>query len=214
MPPPNRQPCSANNCDYETPEGIPTWDLLTTHLNTHVIAAHQTATAVPRTSQSKLAKQSRPVVSEDMSEEAWRYFVNEWERYKRQTGIKDQELLDELWCCMNDNLRQLAFSEGGTKDLTNEDLMLTRIKSLAVVSLHPSVHTVNLHGLKQFQNENVHTFAARTRGVAASCNLVKSCTCNAVVNYSEETCFHVVLAGLYDQDMKREGSYAGNDGNN
>ena len=98
--------------------------------------------------------------------------MDEWGRYKRQTKIKDQELLDELWSCMSDELRQLAFAEGGTTNLDTEAAMTTRIKSLAVVALHSSVHVVNLHELRQQSDENVHSFAARVRGIAASCNLL------------------------------------------
>ena len=111
-----------------------------------------------------------------MSEESWRFFLDEWSRYKRQTGIKYQELLDELWNCMTDDLRQLAFAKGGTTNLTTEADMTERIKSLAVVSLHPSVHVVNLHEMRQESDENVHAFAARVRGIATSCGLKKECS--------------------------------------
>ena len=45
---------------------------------------------------------------------------------------------------METELRQLAFSEGGEEQeqLTTEDLMLAKIKSLAVTVLHASVHIV------------------------------------------------------------------------
>ena len=206
MPAPPSQRCSVQGCEYSTPEGIPTWDMLTTHLSTHSQAAHPPQQQGNATSSSsKTAKKTRPSVTNQMSEESWRFFLDEWSRYKRQTGIKDQELLDELWGCMTDELRQLAFAEGGTTNLTTEDLMTIRIKSLAVVSLHSSVHVVNLHELRQQSDENVHAFAARVRGIAASCNLHKKCSgCQLVVNYSEETCFHVVMAGLCDQEMKEK----------
>ena len=77
-----------------------------------------------------------------MSEESWRFFLDEWSRYKRQTGISGQELLDELWTCMAEELRQIAFAEGGTTNLTTEEAMTIKIKTLAVISLHSSVHVV------------------------------------------------------------------------
>ena len=130
-----------------------------------------------------------------MTEEQWRFFVDEWNRYKRQTKVKDQELLDELWSCMVEELRQLAFAEGGSTNLLTEDTMTKKIKSLAVVSLHSSVHVVNLHEQRQQSDENVHSFAARVRGIAASCGLQKKCPgCDQTVNFSEETCYHVVMA--------------------
>ena len=203
MPPPPAQKCSVPDCPYETPENIPTWEMLTTHLNAHAQSVHIQPSPTTPTVSSKTAKKTRPAITPQMSEESWRFFIDEWERYKRQTQVKNQELLDELWSCMSDELRQLAFAEGGTTNLDTEAAMTTRIKSLAVVALHSSVHVVNLHELRQQSDENVHSFAARVRGIAASCNLQKNCSsCQTVVNFSEETCFHVVLAGICDQDMK------------
>ena len=187
MAPPPSQSCSVPGCDYSTPENIPTWEMLTTHLNTHTQAVHPAPAPAPQPTApgakgSKTAKKNRPSITNQMSEETWRFFLDEWNRYKRQTGIKDQELLDELWSCMTDELRQLAFSEGGTSSLNTEDSMTKRIKSLAVITLHSSVHTVNLHELRQQSDENVHAFAARVRGISASCNLQKKCnSCQEVV---------------------------------
>ena len=53
--------------------------------------------------------------------------MDEWARYKRQTGIAGQELLDELWNCMSDEIRQLAFAEGGNANLTTEVQMTDKI---------------------------------------------------------------------------------------
>ena len=114
MAPPPSQSCSVPGCDYTTPENIPTWEMLTTHLNTHTQAVHPAPAQhdpAPAAKASKTAKKNRPSITNQMSEETWRFFLDEWNRYKRQTGIKDQELLDELWSCMTDELRQLAFSE-------------------------------------------------------------------------------------------------------
>ena len=183
------------------------------NLSIHQKSAHPEPVAAPGHHQphnagngnAKVDKKVRPNISPQMTEENWRFLTDEWSRYKRQTGIKDQQLLDELWSCMTEELRQLAFAEGGSDNLTTEADMMTRIKKLAVVSLHPSVHVVTLHELKQQSDENVKTFAARVKGVAASCGLQKVCTsatCQQVIQYVEETCYHVVLAGLTDQSMK------------
>ena len=54
---------------------------------------------------------------------------------------------------MDTELRQLGFSAGG-----KEQLMLEKIKSLAVTVLNPSVYIVSLHGMKQLQIESVKSF--------------------------------------------------------
>ena len=209
MPPPNPVPCSSPGCQYTTPEGLPDFTILTEHLTLHSRLAHpiqQGAHAAPVAAglTAKLDKRLRPQATLGMSELDWRFYVSEWSRYTRQTGISDRVLLDELWNTMDTELRQLAFSEGGEDQLTTEVLMLEKIKSLAVTVLHPSVHIVTLHDMKQLPSETVKSFSARVRGTAANCNLSKKCPCATPqnVSYQDETCFNVVLSGLHDQDMK------------
>ena len=48
---------------------------------------------------SKIDKRPSPEVKGDMSEHDWRFFLSEFEDYKRATGISGQTLLDELWSC-------------------------------------------------------------------------------------------------------------------
>ena len=80
--------------------------------------------------------------------------------------------------------------------------MMERIRSLAVSVLHMAVHTVALHEAEQAPEESVKTFAARVRGIAASCVLEKACACGANVSFMEETVYHVVLAGLRDRELQ------------
>ena len=70
-----------------------------------------------------------------MSEHDFRFFESEWGLYKRATGVKNQGLVDELWSCMSNTLKKLAFDQGNIEDLITEELMMTRIKSLAVAVL-------------------------------------------------------------------------------
>ena len=177
MAPPPVQ-CPSPGCVYSTPEGLPDFAMITDHLNLHARLAHP-AVALPPAGQAgqavKLDKKIRPVGTLGMTELNWRFYLSEWNRYTRQTGIADQVLRDELWNTMDTELRQLAFSEGSEDSLNTEELMLARIKSLAVTVLHPSVHIVTLHDMKQLPSETVKSFSARVRGNAANCNLAKKC---------------------------------------
>ena len=206
MAPPPQQPCTVPGCDYQTPENIPTWDLVIRQQEIHLKSNHADHLGNDGGGggqKGKLDKKVCPSITPQMTEESWRFIIDEWSRYKRQTDIKGQQLLDELWSCMNEELRQLAFNEGGSDNLTTEADLLKRIKKLAVVTLHPSVHVVSLHELRQQSDENTQTFAAKVRGVAASCGLTKKCPgCQQVVSFSDETCYHQVLSGLSDQSMK------------
>ena len=91
--------------------------------------------------------------------------------------------------------------------------MLAHIESLAVTVLHSSVHIVALHEMQQLPEETVKAFSARVRGTAANCNLSKKCPGdNVEVSYQEETCYHVVISGLRDRDMKGQGLNPGHIG--
>ena len=102
-----------------------------------------------------------------MGESEWNFFLHEWGRYTRLTGISDATLRDELWSCMESDLRQLAFSEGFTANI--EDKLLLKIKDLAVTVLHSSLHVVALHQMSQQEGESVKAFAARVKGTANNC---------------------------------------------
>ena len=207
--PPDPVACSKSDCGFNTPRGLPDWTMITEHLRLHNEANHQSqSSGVPAAttrgpSGAKLDKRLRPSATLGMTELQWRFYLSEWGRYRRQTNIEGQSLLDELWSTMDTELRQLAFSEGGEDTLATEELMLARIKSLSVTVLHSSVHIVALHEMKQLPGESVKAFSARVRGTAANCNLTKKCpTDNVDVSYQEETCYHVVISGLQDHDMK------------
>ena len=102
------------------------------------------------------------------------------------------------------DLKQLAFDQGGKDSLVTEALMMTRIKSLAVSVLHPAIHRFLLHEAKQSPDESTKTFVARVRGIAANCDLQVSChSYQAIVSYTEDTVYHVVMAGLSDRELQQ-----------
>ena len=96
----------------------------------------------------------------------------------------------------------MAFNQGSKEDLDTEDKMMERIRGLAVSVLHAAVHTVALHESSQSPGESTKAFAARVRGTATNCDLVKACECSKKVSFLDETVYHVVLAGLHDRDMQ------------
>ena len=170
--------CSATGCTYNTPMGAEL-PVMLEFMKLHTQQAHPPAIAEPAVREvratTKVDKRPRPVVQEEMSEHDWRFFQSEWQDYTRATGVTGQHLLDELWSCMSADLRRLAFNQGSKEDLDTEDKMMERIRGLAVSVLHAAVHTVALHESSQSPGESTKAFAARVRGTATNCNLVKVC---------------------------------------
>ena len=205
MAPFQRIPCTATNCNYSTPSEATDVATALQFMTLHTQQSHP-ATAAHTRPISKVETRARPDVTMDTPENDWRFFLSEWEDYKRVTGITGQSVLDELWSCMKGDLKRLAFDQGGKETLTTEDLMIKRIKSLAVTELHTAVHTVMLHEAKQTPTESAKAFAARVQGIASSCNFKKKCSCNPGTNvsFAEETVYRVVLAGLRDRDLQEK----------
>ena len=210
MAPPAPVPCSVPDCKYVTPTNVPTWDLIRDMLQMHIQAAHGVMQAEghrDNTVRPKPAPVARPEIDLGASEHEWNFFVAEFERYKRTTGISGSTVLDELWHCQNKSLRSLMQAEASVSTLNTEALLLEKIKSLAVVTLHSAVHLVELRNLQQGQNEPIRKFVARAKNIASSCNLIKKCTkpgCDTEISFLNETVFGVVLAGLKDSNIKQK----------
>ena len=203
MSPPLPMLCSNEECSYETPTGIQTYELVLKALDLHTQAVHRKSTGSTQTVAVKTERPKRPSLSVGLSESDWAFFVTRWRRYVRQTDIIDQQLLDELWSCMDNELEKLAF--GDSVEFKTEDELLSKIKNLSVTTLHPALHAVTLHQMKQESNETSKAYSTRVRATAYNCNLEKTCTsttCLENISFVEETCYHIILAGLYDADMR------------
>ena len=142
-------PCTVDQCAWTSPDKLSSetaMQLLLMHrqdIHSDLAAAPAPALHAPVQSAGKVERPHRPTVTTGMSETDWNFFLHEWGRYTRQTGIQDVTLRDELWSCMESDLRQLAFSEG--YQAATEAELLKQIKELSVTVLHPSVHIVALH---------------------------------------------------------------------
>ena len=201
MTPPPPMECSLEGCGYVTPGAIPSYELVIKTLEVHTNAVHKVHTNV--TPKIMTEKPKRPTISVNMTESDWVFHEHKWQRYKRQSGIAGQQVLDELWASLDAEMERLAFQDGiEDKD---PDTLLSRFKRLAVTTVHPSLHVVTLHNLKQNSDENVKAFAARVRGIAKNCELKKTCSktgCNEAVSFLEETCYHVVMTGLISEELQ------------
>ena len=154
---------------------------------------------------TKVEKPKRPQIQANMSEGDWLFFENKWTRYVRQSGITGQQLLDEIWACLDSDLERLAFQDGMEEN--DPEKLLAAVKTLAVTTVHPALHVVSLHEMRQMPDETVKAFSARVRGVAKNCNLTKQCSkqnCSETISFTEETCYHVVLAGIHNEELREK----------
>ena len=203
MTPPPPMECSLQGCDYVTPGQIPSYELVIRTLELHTNTVHRTQVTNVGSTKPMTEKPKRPTICVNMTESDWVFHEHKWQRYKRQSGISGQQVLDELWATLDSEMERLAFQDGIEE--TDPDALLLMFKKLAVTTIHPSLHVVTLHNLKQNQDETVKAFSARVRGIAKNCELQKKCSktgCSEAVSFLEETCYHVVMTGLLSDDIR------------
>ena len=157
MSPPQPIDCSDESCIYSTPANIPTYELIIKALELHVKSVHQIQSP-SEPLHTKTEKPKRPVITTGLSESEWSFFTSKWTRYVRQTKVSGQQLLDELWTCMDTELEKLAFADNLTT--TDQESLLQRIKSLALPPYIPpsmwSTSTKCVKIMKKQQRLSVH----------------------------------------------------------
>ena len=89
----------------------------------------------------KKATMTRPTVEESISESDWSFFVAEWDRYVAAMGLaKDEaEAVRHLWQACSDGLRR-ALHNDGARNVTTVEVLLKRVKTLAVQRLNNMVN--------------------------------------------------------------------------
>ena len=155
MVPPPSQECSNVDCQYSTPEGIPTWELIATFISNHTQAVHSTPAAAQPDAQAqaharpRAEKVPRPQIKLGIGQDEFSYFKNGWISYKRSCGITDEtETRDQLRAACQEDLRRNLFSCLGSKlDTLTEQQLLEEIEKLAVLQQNNLVKVVNLLAL-------------------------------------------------------------------
>ena len=120
MPPPAPVKCSKPGCDFVTPEGAPTWELLNSFLTNHTSSCHQPAVPQPVAGQqsSKLEKLPRPVFTLGMSESAWEFVMVQWNAYIGQGNVSPAQSLQQIQAACSADLLQRVYDTGSYSTLT------------------------------------------------------------------------------------------------
>ena len=110
MPNPAPKSCEVQDCEYKTPTGLTSHEQQFQDIRLHLVMAHpqvaatlaainnqagQPGTPGPQSSvKVKAEKLSRPYLGEEITEVDWGFFLSEWSRYKRSTGLTGQNAMD------------------------------------------------------------------------------------------------------------------------
>ena len=205
MAPPTPLACSHTTCDYETPPGTPTWEIMANLLATHAQTVHGGGQAHPAATNSKLEKLPRPVFTLNMTESQWNFTKLQWDNYISQCQVSSSVQLMQLQAACDDQLRQRVFDTGQYSSLTTTNSFLTKMKELAVVVVHKAIHLRNLWKMQQQPDEPIRAFAARLTATADMCGMVVECTnqnCGQQVNYREQVVHQLVIHGMRDNGIR------------
>ena len=213
MAPPPSQGCDDVECQYTTPEGIPTWEILYTALTNHTRTAHPTPAAGQPGPQAQVQakpraeKVPRPQIKLGVGQDEFSYFKDEWTSYKRSCGITDEtETRDQLRAACNEDLRRNLFNCLGSKLKTlTEQQMMDEIQKLAVLAQNNLVKVVQLLALSQDREEPIRAFYARLKASASACELSVQCTattCPEKVSYSNRMILDALVRGITDEEIR------------
>ena len=206
MAPPTPLECSVTECPFTTPAGCPTWDIMANLLQQHTQAVHSVGVQQGSSSSSKLEKLPRPTFTLNMNEAQWSFKKMQWDNYIKQgQSVSEEVKLLQLQAACDDSLRQRVFDTGTYSTLTTEDLFLTKMKELAVIIVHKSIHLRNLWKTVQQSDEQVRAFVARATATADMCNMEVPCpntACQRNVSYRDHVVMQVIIHGLRDNDIR------------
>ena len=216
MAPPDPLECSVTGCEFTTRENTPSWEGMISQLFIHTQAAHgapapaapPAAAAAPAPAQAaagpKLEKLQRPTFTLHMTESKWNFTVIRWDNYiGQQPNASESTKLLQLQDACNEELRQRVFDSGTYSTLNTVDLFLAKMKKLAVITVHKSVHLMNLWRMSQEPDEGIRAFVARVTGTADMCGMnVKCVPCNTNISYRDHVVQQIVIHGMRDNDIR------------
>ena len=186
--------CHITNCEFSTPD--------VDSAIAAVMLAHHLSTAHPAPVPTKAPTIPQPKVTGNIYEDQWDCFTREWAVYKGTVAITTDRLPVYLLACCSADLKSSVERANPTITTQSEEDVLSAIKWHAVVSVAASVLRTELFAMKQDHGETVLAFSSRALGKARNCKLTVRCPHNSDVDYSEEMVKQVVLAGMYDDEIK------------
>ena len=163
----------------------------------------------PDSSTRRTQRPSRPSIQPDTTDEDWRLFLFQWERYKNQCKLTSVSAIrDELLSTCSQDLEKQLFNLAGTSlnGLTEEKL-LAQIKEVAVRGLNVEVHRHQFHAMRQSQGEDITQYVSRLRSKASLCSFsvtafrpTKEAKDPGPVSYEEDALRTQMVVGLYDKE--------------
>ena len=202
------------NCEFRTGDYAATVvaTLLQAHHDVHHRPQQQDTRRGP--------KVDRPEISDDIEEEEWNTFAQNWKIYVQANRIDNADIAAHLYSCCKPTLKsKLNAVHQNFLDKPTDEL-LPLLKNLTVIPIPRTVKQNQLLQMKQDASESIRTFFSRVKAKARTCSFRKKCDHPHVapdeeaaavpavpevyVDYTDEMIIHVVMNGLYDEEILRD----------
>ena len=202
-------------CDYQTGEFNQA--IAIAYFNAHLAVAHAAPAPAPRPVQPRQTPRvDRPPLTDNITEETGNAFDQSWAVYLRANDVPDNEEAVQLYSCCDMALKTKLTSTN--PNIINEpvDVVLILLKTLTVIPVAKTVKRNELLKMQQDAGENIRTFLSRVKGKAITCSLQKECAhphahngqaqapARVLVDFTDEWIRHVLLNGIYDEEVRRE----------
>ena len=201
--------CPLPDCRYTT--GDNTEPVAIAYLNAHMYA-HQRPSAQQQSAPSNVPrggpKLDRPTIETGVSMEEWIMFTWRWNIFREGSQIAESNASHHLFQCADAALGDSLLKTD--PDIIKKDIntLLSTMKKLAVIPIATGIIRSELLEMKQLRDEAFRKFASRVRGKAETCKyetrVVCQCTKVNVVDFTDHIMRDVLLAGIYDADIRRE----------
>ena len=151
-----RLQCGFTGCTYVSESESEQVALL--QFQSHMASHQQTQQARVATTKQKLPPIERPKLKQDINEEEWNTFYQEWKRFRRCTDIPVGQESDQLFDCCEKSLGRLLLREDPDIIEAGEEALLDAMKKMAVIKIATSVRRTKLLSLKQDHGQNIRAF--------------------------------------------------------
>ena len=199
-------PIQCPRCEYTTPADVSenvAIAIFNAHVTEHMPNTGHTAPTTTSATAPRGPKLARPKVDIGVSLEEWNVFARRWDAFVLGSGLDATSCTSQLFECAGEEL--------GDDILKTEPAILTRptrdlfnaMKNLAVIAVAPGVLRTELMQMHQDRDETFRTFAAKVRGKAETCGY-KNHDCREQCDFTQSMVKDVLVAGIFDLDIRRE----------
>ena len=149
-------------------------------------------------------KLERPKIDIGVTLEQWNMFERRWDVFVNGSGINPTNSSPQLFQCASEELGNNLLKIDANVTSKATKLLLSEMKSLAVIAIPRGVLRAELFQMRQERDESFRSYAARVRGKAETCSYTTKCTCELTINFTDIIVRDVLIAGIADLDIRRE----------